>query len=48
MTDAFKPDQVPGASQPIGMGMGVASQSASGRLDAGRRSGWGAGAGNGM
>jgi len=27
VTDAFKPDQVPGASRPIDMGMGIASES---------------------
>jgi penicillin-binding protein 1A len=31
VTDAFKPDQVPGASQPIGMGLGVASQGVPGQ-----------------
>jgi len=30
VTDAFKPDQTPGGSQPLGMGMGVASQTGPG------------------
>ena len=47
VTDAFKPDQTPGASQPIGMGMGVASQSASGTTPAAAPGG-APGAGNGM
>ncbi|HUN42870.1 MAG TPA: PBP1A family penicillin-binding protein [Acetobacteraceae bacterium] len=48
VTDAFKPDQVPGASQPLDMGMGVASESAVPGTTPAAAPGGASGAGNGM